>query len=302
MSGDNCALTILTPTFNRRKELSKLVHSLDAQTVKGFQWLVIDDGSTDQTRDYIQSLHPVGYVIDYHYKVNGGKHTALNCAHPYIRGEYVCIVDSDDRLIPEAVAIICEAIRTYGGDSTIACLSFQRGRDASQPLVRGMPDRPVISNHIDYRLNGRRFGDCCEVVRAEVLKEFPFPEYPGERFVSEGIFWVQMGKKYRTVYDNRVIYICDYLEGGLTRSGRGMRLKSPLGGMATCNAFLSAKRDPALSMRLAVKKTWMYICYGKCAGFSYRQMKAQCERPGLMAFNYPIGIVLYRLFRWKYGV
>ena len=301
MHTDRCLLTILTPTFNRADRLPALAESLDAQTVKGFQWLVIDDGSTDGTGDYIRGLRPEGYAIDYHYKENGGKHTAINFAHAHIRGDYVCIVDSDDALLPDAVAAIIGMIETYGGDQTIACLSFQKGSTAGHPMVQRMPETPVVSNHIEYRLNGRRFGDCCEVVRASALREFPFPVFPGERFLGEGYLWVEIGKKYRTVYCNRVIYICEYLEDGLTRSGRGMRLKSPLGGMALCNAFLSVRGRPRLSARLTHKQLWLYICYGKYAGLGFGQLKARCARPGMMALNYPMGLLLYRLFRKKYG-
>ena len=301
MESGRCRLTVLTPTYNRKAQLPNLFDSLNRQTVKGFQWLVIDDGSTDDTVSYLAGLSPDGFCLDHFRKQNGGKHTALNYAHPYIRGDFVCIVDSDDQLLPDAVEAICAAVERYGSDPSIAVFSFQREDPSGKPLVAGMPSSPVVSNHIEYRLNGRRFGDCSEVIRADVLREFPFPEHPGERFVSEGYLWVQIGKKYRTVYFNQAIYRCDYLEGGLTKSGRSMRLKSPLGGMDVCNAFLSARKGPRLSFRLTEKQLWMYVCYGKYAGYSYRKLKANCQRPGLMTVNYPIGLLLHQFFVRKYG-
>lgn len=301
MENDSCFLTVLTPTFNRKDKLPRLADSLNAQTDKEFQWLVIDDGSSDHTDEYIRQFQPQGFSVDYRYKENGGKHTALNYAHPYIKGSYVCVVDSDDTLTPDAVATIRDAILTCGKDPMLACFSFQRGINPNNALVKGMPDVPVISNHIDFRLNGGRFGDCCEVVRTDVLEAYPFPEFSGEHFISEGYFWVQMAKKYKTYYCSRIIYLCQYEEGGLTKSGRGMRLQSPLGGMAVCNAFLSARKKPRLCVRLTLKQTWMYICYGKYAGLSYRRMKKKCERPGLMTLNYPIGLLIYQIFRRKYG-
>ena len=301
MQADGSILTILTPTFNRKDRLARLKRSLDTQTIKGFQWLVIDDGSSDRTGAYFREIRTDGYSVEYHYKANGGKHTAINYALPYIKGEYVCIVDSDDALLPDAVAEMLDTIERYGDDRTIACFSFQRGKNADEPLVKRMPDVPVVSNHIDYRLNGRRFGDCCEVVRTEALKAYPFPEYPGEKFISEGYLWVQLGKRYKTVYNNRIVYLCEYLEDGLTKAGRKARMRSPLGGMTVCNTFLSVKRNPRLHILLAIKKTWLYICYAKYAGYSFRQMKEKCERPELMTVNYPMGLLMYRIFRRKNG-
>lgn len=296
----NVLLTILTPTFNRRNKLPQLFNSLEKQTVKGFQWLVIDDGSEDGTEEYIRSLHPVGYCIDYYRKQNGGKHTALNYSHEYIKGEFICIVDSDDYLLYDAVETISNSIKAFEYDRNIACLSFQKGRSPTEALVKKMPDKPVVSNHIDFRLNENRPGDCCEIVRTSVFKEFPFPEFPGERFISEGYLWINIGKKYKSVYFNKIIYICEYLSDGLTNSGRRMRVKSPLGGMATSNAFLSVKNKPKLRIKILIKQILLYICYGKIAGLSFNKMKRKCVKPFFMTLFYPFGILMYIFWRRKY--
>lgn len=300
MNTGKCFLTILTPTYNRRAKLPVLFESLQNQSLYGFQWLVIDDGSTDGTEAYISGLKTDRFEIEYHRKDNGGKHTALNYAHPFIKGEYVCIVDSDDYLIPEAVESISKLVQQYSTDKRIACFSFQKAEKNREPLVKNVPEEPVVSNHIDFRLNGNRPGDCCEVERTSVFKEFPFPEFPGEKFMSEGYLWVNIGLHYNTVYVNKVIYVCEYLEGGLTNSGRKMRMKSPRGGMEACNAFLAAKDQPRLNMKLTLKKLWLYICYGKTAGYSFADMKDKCNRKGLLIINYPAGLLLYRLWHMLY--
>lgn len=297
---ESILLTILTPTYNRKKELAKLVESLKRQTRKDFQWLIIDDGSTDGTEEYVKSIVPEEFEIEYHFKKNGGKHTALNYSHQYIKGEYVCIVDSDDYLTPDAVQIICTAIMRYVKNPEIACLSFLRGRTESDPIVKGFPQNPVISDHITFRLNGKRGGDCCEVERTKVLKEFPFPEYPGEKFMSEGYLWVNMGMKYKTVYINRIIYICEYLEGGLTNSGRKMRIKCPLGGMENSNTFLAVKGSKHLNLKLLVKELLLYITYGKFADNNFFMMLKKCNRPFLMTLAYPFGLLMYNDWKKRY--
>ena len=101
-------LTIITPTYNRADCLKSCWASLCVQTVRDFQWLIIDDGSTDDTAAVVRAFQSrdEGFSIDYYQKTNGGKHTALNAAHPFIRGDYVVILDSDDSLTPNAVETI----------------------------------------------------------------------------------------------------------------------------------------------------------------------------------------------------
>ena len=105
---DYLMVTVLTPTYNRVNTLPKLVDSLCRQTRTDFQWLVIDDGSTDDTEAYMETLKQqnLPFEWEYHKKENGGKHTALNAAHPYIKGDVVLILDSDDYLTPDAVETV----------------------------------------------------------------------------------------------------------------------------------------------------------------------------------------------------
>ena len=297
MDSTECRLTILTPTYNRGRELRILAESLNEQIIKGFQWLVIDDGSTDDTKNFINSVVSDGFIIEYHYKENGGKHTALNYSHQYISGRFICIVDSDDMLTKDAVENIYQQLDLYEDDQSIGCISFQKALSDKVPLVHRVPDNPVISDHISFRLNGDRPGDCFEVVRTNVFKQYPFPVFPGEKFMSEGYLWTSIALKYNTVYMNKVIYICDYMNGGLTRSGRSMRMKNPRGGMVNCNTLLSASLKRGINFKLVIKEILLYIVYGKCADMNYYDMKQKCACPRLMTLHYPLGVLLYHKWR-----
>lgn len=125
------ALTIITTAYNRQAEIKKLYESLTRQTCMDFQWLVIDDGSTDQTEEWFRNLtaHEGGSVpfeIEYHRKENGGKHTALNFSHPYIKGKWMTIVDSDDFLTDDAVETIVSKWRELEDDESIGGITFQK--------------------------------------------------------------------------------------------------------------------------------------------------------------------------------
>ncbi len=293
-------LTILTPSYNRGHLLPKLYSSLNNQTVKEFQWLIIDDGSTDGTQEVVKGFIPEGYAIDYHRKSNGGKHTALNYAHQFIRGRAVCIVDSDDWLLPNAVEKILERKKEYFPFNRIKLLTFLKGKNPDDSICGGFPEEPEISNHIEFRINGRRRGDCCEVIDTAAFKEFPFPEHPGERFLGEGYLWNNAGFKYDTVYIPEIIYICEYLEDGLTKAGRALRVSCPLGGMDHSNSFFGNGEGRSVNSKTLRKEAMLFVCYGKLAGLSRNDIMSRCRRKDLAAKYYILGWMLYVYWRTKY--
>ena len=240
-----------------------------------------------------------GFLIEYHKKTNGGKHTALNYSHPYIKGEIVCIVDSDDWLLPEAVEKILERKKQYFALENVKLLTFQKGKTPKESVCGCFPDESEISNHIDFRINGRRPGDCCEVIATDVLKEFPFPEHSGEKFLGEGYLWNNAGFKYDTVYIPEVIYICDYLEGGLTKSGRKLRLSCPLGGMDYSKSFFGCRNGRKVNRRTLRKEAMLFVCYGKCAGWNYSKIISELN-DGMVKKYYIFGILLYIYWSMKY--
>ncbi len=293
-------ITILTPTFNRASYLKRLYMSLKSQTVHNFQWLIIDDGSTDNTETIVNEFNNCEFDIDYYKKENGGKHTALNYSHKFIKGDYVCIVDSDDWLLPHAIELIENKLIKYRENSNIKTLVFRRGYSESEPICTSFPEEDTVSNSIDFIVNAKRHGDCCEVVSTCVFKEFPFPEYPNERFLGEGYLWNNIAYKYDSVYIKDVIYICEYLEGGLSKSGRKLRIQSPLGGMANSNTYFISINGRKVANSIILKESMLFVCYAKFAGLNYKDIleKANDIRP-IRKF-YFLGVLLYIYWRWRY--
>ena len=212
-------ITIFTPTYNRRQLIDNLYHSLLAQTDKNFEWLIIDDGSTDDTEKYFSELtsKPQPFPIRYLKQVNGGKHRAINKGVQNANGELFFIVDSDDYLTENAIEKINQWITTLDNSHKWAGISG----------LRGFSKNSVVGQHsdfsyIDAKSNERRkynlLGDKAEVYFTDVLKQHPFPEIPGENFISEEIVWNAIARDgYYLRWFNEIIYICDYLEGGLTK-------------------------------------------------------------------------------------
>lgn len=293
----NCIVTILTPTYNRVNTLPKLFDSLNKQTYQHFQWLVIDDGSIDETETYFKSLPDVEFEIEYYKKQNGGKHTALNAAHPYIKGEVVVIVDSDDYLLPEAVETISREWPEYATCNNICGMSYFKGfADGTHLSVENAED-VYIDDDISYRVNNSKIkGDRCEVVRTDLFKKYPFPVFEGEKFISEDMLWNTLAMNYKTVYRNKLLYICEYLEGGLSKSGRKLRLQCGNSMMTVTKTYLINR----VVLRRRIKATWLFICYAMCANKKIREIVKLSGQSFLTITQLPFGIALYLYWTKKY--
>ena len=257
-------VTVLTPTFNREKSLSGLYRSLQEQTLKDFEWLLVDDGSTDDTKSAVEEMKKAAaFPIRYLYKENGGKHTALNLGVRNIASELTFIVDSDDTLVPEAIETIVTYHKQYGLREDLCGYSFLRRFPDGK--INGKPFEPdgKIGTYIECRINADDTqADKAEVFYTRCLKEYPFPEYRGERFLGEDIVWIRMALKYRMVHLNKAIYVGDYLVGGLTRNRRKNNIRSPRGCMERAKEFMR----PELKLKYRLKGAVQYMVYGKFAG------------------------------------
>ena len=286
-------LSIITPTYNRAALLPDAFRSLTEQTDLDFEWIVIDDGSTDETESLVRSFH-ADFPILFHKQENGGKHTALNTAHSYIHGQYVLILDSDDRLVPTAVEQVKTAWARYQADENIGIVTFLKGEAENKPTCIA-PDEGIPVDIMRYRRRCFSGQDCCEVIRAELFLKFPFPVFMGERFLSEGALWNRVSFTHRCVYVNRVIYLCEYHPYGLTKSGRILRVQNPCGGMYTANLNMHQKNF--FSRR--VKNGLLFTCYGFFAGESPAQMLQHSDHKLLSAACMPFGWMLYRYWKKK---
>ena len=202
-------VTVITPTYNRKSELKNLYYSLCKQTNYDFRWLIADDGSRDETDQYIEKIkREPKFKIEYIKKANGGKHTALNTGVKQIKTELTMIVDSDDCLLPDAIEIISGIYSKYKDNMKIGSFTFLKIKSDGKAVV-SLEENELVANYIKYRIKENRPGDMAEVFRTNVLKENQFPEFPNERFLSEDVCWIEIGKKYDSVYINKAIYECE---------------------------------------------------------------------------------------------
>lgn len=221
-------LTIITPIFNRAYIIRVLYQSLCCQTDKDFEWLIVDDGSTDNIDELVATFVGDG-VIDIRYlkKKNGGKHTALNYGICNAKGQLSFIVDSDDYLTEDAVEWIHEASGPILNDSRFAGLSGIRIYPNGNKIGGGDDFGQVDANALDIRFKYGIKGDLAEVFKTEILRKYPFPEINGELFCPEALIWNRIADKYLMRYFFKGMYVCEYLEDGLTSNIIRLRRNSP---------------------------------------------------------------------------
>lgn len=225
--------TIFIPAYNRADLLPRAFASIEAQKFTDFEVLIIDDGSTDRTRDVINRWQDrIDIPIRYHWQENRGKPSAHNAALDIVRGEFTVILDSDDALAPDALQILkkhwdaippekrpsfagVEGLCAYMGDGKIAGSRF--------------PSDIIDSNYLEIRHRYKVTGDKKNAIRSDVLRQYPFPLFENEKDLRESIIWSRMAHRYRFRYINEVIQLIEYQTGGLSSRSVSRRARSPHG-------------------------------------------------------------------------
>lgn len=225
-------ITVFTPTYNRAYIIDKLYKSLLAQTDKDFEWVVVDDGSTDNTEEYFKGIlkNENPFEIKFIKQENGGKHRAINKGVQLAIGDLFFIVDSDDYLLDTAIEKLKQWANGLDGSKKWAGVSGTKGYSADRIVGGVYKNAPFIDAKNIERDKYNLLGDKAEAYFTDVLKKYPFPEFKGENFITEEVVWNAIALDgYYLRWFKDVIYICDYLEDGLTKSGNTKNIKNPQG-------------------------------------------------------------------------
>jgi len=255
-------ITIFTPTYNRADLLHRLYDTLILQTYKNFEWIIVDDGSKDNTKDVVSSFVDEGKInIHYVQQENGGKHRAINTGVRLAQGDIFFILDSDDILPNNALELVVETYHPIKYDMSFAGVSGIDGSFDGRIIGSGLPDDSIDCNSVDIRYKFHVTGDMKEVFRTSVMKEFPFPDIDGERFCPEALVWNRIAKKYKLRYFNKVIYLVEYQPEGLTSNIVKVRMRSPITTMM-CYAEMLELDIPFKDKFKAAVNYWRFrLCY-----------------------------------------
>jgi glycosyltransferase involved in cell wall biosynthesis len=289
-------VSIITPTYNRGDRLPNLFSSLKAQSDQAFEWIIVDDGSTDDTPVLCRTWEgQAAWPLQYVQKANGGKHTALNAGIQQARGELIFLVDSDDTLTTDAIATVREVWKSRS-DRAVCGISFLRIRKDGSVVGDRFPHDGELASYIEMRINRRIRGDKAEVWRTDVLRQFPFPEVDGERFLMEAAVWGKIGARYRMKHMNRGIYVSEYLPDGLTLSGAALTVLCPVG---AAHGVRWATAAP-VNLPTRLRMTWRLIAYELLARQSLRSMMKRSGHALQILLNFPVGLALYCYWRLKF--
>lgn len=255
-------ISVLTPSYNRGNLLGNLYQSLIRQDFYDFEWVVVDDGSTDSTDEIVDKfIQEKKLIITYIKQSNGGKHKALNRGVKESNGELILIVDSDDSLPKDSLSIIYSHYKENKENPLIGGVcGLMAHHNGTIIGHRNILSSKVISS-VEMRYKYGFKGDVCEVFKAHVLREFPFPEIDNEKFCPEALVWNRIAQKYKLLFFNKVIYYRDYLEGGLTSKIVRIRMKSPIASMM-CYAEMIQLNIPVKDKVKSAINYWRFrLCY-----------------------------------------
>ena len=223
-------ITIFTPTYNRAYTLKKLYDSLLRQTNKDFEWLIVDDGSTDNTKDLINGFTKENKIkIRYYYQENGGKAMAHNLGVEKTETELFTCVDSDDYLIEEAINKIIVTWKDV--DEIIGIVAKRISPDGSDITIMKNQVNKCMPLKLAYDkkvLEGATFF----IYKTTEIKKFKFPKFKGEKFVPESYLYDQLDQLGNMYLLNEGLYVSEYLDDGYTRNFDMVIASNPNGYLA----------------------------------------------------------------------
>ena len=223
-------LTVFTPSYNRAHTLERLYRSLCAQTCKDFDWLVIDDGSTDGTAAIVHSFINEGLIsIQYIYKENGGLFTGYNTAYEVIETELNVCIDSDDAMPADAVEIILRTWKKMGAERFAGIIGLDCYMDSGLPIGGAFPEEMEECYLLDLYTKRIHRGDTKQVMRTDLMKKVaPMDGFPGEKNFNPIYMLLQVCDEYPLIVINQPLCLVEYQqEDSMSRSIWRQYLDSP---------------------------------------------------------------------------
>lgn len=282
-------ITVFTPTYNRAYILGQAYESLKNQTNKDFIWLIIDDGSTDNTEELVNNWKIENQInIKYIKQENSGKHIAHNTAVKNCDTEFLLILDSDDYLSENAIEILEKEAEKISDMPNISGIIGNRyNAKTKQVIGTKMPDKIQYASAIELYEKYKFKGDTLRLYKTSILKEFLFPEIENEKFIYENVIFDQIDNRYKMLIDRHELYYGEYLEDGYTSNELKIKINNPTGYLLSLNSSIKY----SIKMSNKVKWTILYIIWEKILkkkGYSIFYNKI------LYIIMYPIAYIFYK--------
>ena len=290
-------LTIFTPTYNRAATLPRTYESLQNQTCEDFLWLIIDDGSTDNTQSLVQQWQQSNnrFEIRYHYKENGGLHTGYNAAIELADTELIVCIDSDDYMPENAVELILHHWLERGNSQVAGLIGMDYSVDGC-PVGTPLPKRDTLD--LVQVCVGKipLSGDKKQVLRTDLLKKVaPMPVFPGEKNFNPYYLILQVAKEYPFLVLDAPLCIVDYQSDGMTANQWKQYINSPRSFFETRKLYLSL---PGSNLKYRLRHSIHMVSSAILAGKPGAAL-AESPCPLVTLLTYPLGILLSIWLRSK---
>ncbi len=236
-------LTVFTPTYNRLEKLERCYHSLVNQTNLDFLWLIVDDGSKDETKAFVEQwIKEKKIRIEYIYQNNAGKQRAVNTGISNCKTEYFAFLDSDDYFRTNTVARIYELFPLVEEDDSLAGIVARRGNEVGVPVVQVNFIKNIDKLNMDvlYKKWGS-IGETCRIYKLSILKKFLYPII-NDKFILESYMLSQIDQKYDVLFVNEVFSISKYYSDGYTLNANKLYHNNPYGYLLGIASLTNSKR------------------------------------------------------------
>lgn len=288
-------VTVFTPSYNRAYILSQLYNSLSIQTSNDFEWVVVDDGSSDNTSDLLSTWEKnAKFPIKWQTQPNQGKHIAINKGVSMASGELFFIVDSDDYLTRDAIEKVIRFWESeYRGcniSGIIGYRSFETDKLVGTPLPQNIKQCKLRDTSRKYH----SFGDKVVIYRTSILRSFPFPKFGDERFLSESYVFNQIDDIYDMVVMTDRVYMFQYQNDGLSQDFRKLYRNNPKGFLASFIQHL--KYEDRIKVKIKLQ------AHIQCLAIHTKNfriwLRSFCSVTGILA-SLPSYYLYYRIFIQK---
>lgn len=280
-------LTVITTTYNRAYCLHQVYESLLRQTSGDFLWMIVDDGSTDNTREMVNRWIIENKIeVVYYYKENGGMHTARNYAYERVETELNVIIDSDDWMTNDAVEIILDCWKKNKSTKYYGIISHNvsiDGKMIGTGFPQGVPSSTLTELFGKYGVRG----DKKLILRSDLSREYPYPEFPGEKFFPASYKYKYLDLQYQLLVLDAFTCVVDCNDNSMTRDKYAQYRSCPKGFAFYRNAIIKLSRNPLE----IIKEMIHYIAEANYAG-EKRIISHSCKKVYAI-LCYPVGMGYY---------
>jgi glycosyltransferase involved in cell wall biosynthesis len=260
------------------------------QTTFNFSWVIVDDGSFDNTRSVVKKFKTNLFNIEYYYKKNGGKHTAINYSLNYVFTPFFFILDSDDVLEKNAIETIIETYSKINFDN-IGVFTFLKATKSGALMGKPFINEGIY-NYVLTRFNLDNKDEKFDVFNTKIFKKYMFSEYFNEKYIGESTVLVKIAENHKMIGFNSVLYYAEYLDNGLTKSGRRLRVCNPLGGLEYTYYAIQYKKGIINKFKYVILlNSYKYIAWKKKANLNTVKKNIKKIR-FLEIIFFPVGIFL----------